>query len=270
LEVGLGGRLDATNVVTPGASAIVSISLDHTTILGTTEAEIAAEKGGILKSGVPYIVGPLSEEASTAISRIADNVAAVPYPFTFERLGDEVEVETSRSRVRLRAGLPGAHQLVNAAVAYATLEAGGFLRDPEIAKAAVAQTRLVGRAEWISVSGRRLLVDGAHNPGSAPMLARVLDGLDDRQWTAIVGMLEGHDPDDFFAPELVARLDRVLAVPIDNPRALSPAQVAEAARRRCLPAQAYHCLDDALSALGEGPVVITGSYYLVGEVMRRG
>ncbi|RYG86449.1 bifunctional folylpolyglutamate synthase/dihydrofolate synthase, partial [bacterium] len=167
LEVGLGGRLDATNVVTSTACAIVSISLDHTSILGHTEAEIAREKAGILKPGVPAVVGKMGDQARREIEVIATRVGAPLlrlYDSDVDREvrivadedGNAVDVRTSHSEIRLTPGLAGRHQFGNVAVAYATLEAGGYLRDSEVVRSAAAATRLVGRLQWIRVNGRPL------------------------------------------------------------------------------------------------------------------
>ena len=289
LEVGLGGRLDATNVVTPAACAIVSISLDHTKILGETEAEIAREKGGILKPSVPAVIGIMSQEASQAILEVGREVGAPvrrlgppgsPVADVFLRSDDGigVRVDTGRSQVVLVAGIDGMIQGFNAALAYAVIEAGGFLRDQEAAIRALAETRLVGRSQWIALRGKQVFVDGAHNSGSSSKLAMHLlalsEGRMDSEWTAIVGMVDGHNPKEFFdfgmkSPGLMKQVvGRVLTVPIDNPRALSPATVAEAAASAGFEAEAFDSIESALADAGSGPIVLTGSFYLVGEAMR--
>ncbi len=271
LEVGLGGRLDATNVVTPAACAIVSISLDHTAILGNTEGEIAREKAGILKAGAPGVVGPVGAEAMTAIEAVAAEVGAPLLRYGREFGG----VAPRDGEEALVPGLVGPHQRENALVAFVAARAGGYLRDPAIAAEAIRGTRLVGRMQTISLGGREVLADGAHNTASGARLADHLNAVRKEPWTAIVGMLEGHDPGEFFSGRGLGRqglgrrgLGRVLAVPVENPRSLAPGAVAAAARGAGVAAEACGSLGEALGRAGEGLVVVTGSFYLVGEAIR--
>ncbi len=278
LEVGLGGRLDATNIVTPAACAIVSISLDHTSILGHTETEIAREKAGILKRGISAVVGQVSEEALIAIETIASEVGAPllrvgdldfgrEVTFWAHPHEDSITVTTPGSMQTLTPGISGSPQMQNAAVAYATLEVGGYLRDPEAASRALANTRLVGRMQWIEVHGRKILVDGAHNEASAATVVSSLVRTGKYPWTAIVGMLDGHDPERFLG-FLGSVVGRVLAVRIDNPRSLPPEKIAEAATAMGLETVACTSLEEAFTRAEDGATVVTGSFYLVGEAMR--
>ncbi len=283
LEVGLGGRLDATNVVMPAACAIVSISLDHTSILGHTEAEIAREKAGIVKPGVPCVIGPLGEEARSTIRAIAEERDA---PLLIAGEAHDRSAEGGADRLTISVGdawglpgIPGRHQLANARVALATLEAGGYLRDPQRAARGLAETRLPGRMHEVKLFGRPVLVDGAHNPDSARAL---VEHLSTSPIVAIIGMLDGHDPREFFSATALGyirakqwgSIDHVLAVPVDNPRSLAPEAVAEAARSQGLRAEACVSLEAALRRVNELPtrpkerVVITGSLYLAGEAIR--
>src|SRR5262249_40474451 len=163
LEVGLGGRLDATNIVTPVACAIVSIDFDHEAQLGHTLASIAAEKAGIIKPGVPVVCGAMAPEAMAVVARTADERGA-----PLLRAGDDPSVAARVAAIPL--GLAGAHQRANAAVALALLEtidadARHGLRVGDAARrAGLSTARWPGRLETIEWRGRPLLLDAAHNP----------------------------------------------------------------------------------------------------------
>src|SRR5581483_11023365 len=169
LEVGLGGRLDATNVVTPVATAITSIGFDHQQYLGSTLREIAIEKAGIIKPGVPVVVGELPAEAFEAIERIASERRA-----ELVRAGAVLPAGYERVSPALR----GAHQLRNAAVAVALLEAANArgLGVPHAAiTAGLTEVRWPGRLDLRRLDdGRELLLDAAHNPEGAAALAAFL------------------------------------------------------------------------------------------------
>lgn len=271
LEVGLGGRLDATNVVSPRACAIVSIGYDHVGILGESLREIATEKAGILKSGVPVVVGEVPSEAAEAIARAADRAGA---PLRWIRRGEDYDLvgkEFSGSfagePMRFELAMPGPIQAHNAAVALATLEAGGFLRDlSAMARAGSSWVRaLPGRLARLEIGGRDIHLDGAHNAeAAAALVASYPRGT--RFDRAIVGMLRGHDPVGFFR-SLAPLAERISAVPVENPRALPPAEIVAAAREAGLVAHAEPDLTSALALPAERRLV-TGSFYLVGEAMR--
>ena len=166
VEVGLGGRLDATNVVSPIATAITSIAFDHQKYLGSTLRAIAFEKAGIIKPGVPVVVGELDPEAATVIERIAD-----------ER-GAELIRTSARDAADFTVGLPGAHQLANAAVAarlLTLLDARGISVSPEAIAAGLAHPEWPGRLDLRRLpDGREVLLDAAHNPAGAAALASYL------------------------------------------------------------------------------------------------
>src|SRR5262245_7001652 len=173
IEVGLGGRLDATNVVTPVATAIVSIDFDHQAQLGDTLASIAAEKAGIIKPGVPVVCGALAPEAMAVIVRTAAERGA-----PLVRAGDDPAVAARVAAIPL--ALAGAHQAANAAVALALLETidadtrHGLRVGAAARRAGLATARWPGRLETIAWRGRPLLLDAAHNPAGARALASYL------------------------------------------------------------------------------------------------
>jgi dihydrofolate synthase/folylpolyglutamate synthase len=209
LEVGMGGRLDATNAVTPRLSVITPICRDHAEHLGGNLAAIAAEKGGIIKPGVPLVLGRQEPEALEVLLTRAQQLAApvllcgrdfAPLPAAggFSYRGSGLEL------AELQPGLAGAHQHDNLSVA---LAAAGLLRGqgvdlPEAAlRAGVAQVHWPGRLEWWE-GRRQVLLDGAHNEGGAKVLAAYLATLGAEGIRWVVALKEDKRPDDILGPLL--------------------------------------------------------------------
>src|SRR5215207_2154821 len=178
IEVGLGGRLDATNLVMPSVSVITSLSYDHMAVLGNTLAEIAGEKAGIIKEGVPLVSAPQAEEALRVLERIAKErncpFILVGKDVKFERItssldGQELAVSDQQSTVSLRIPLLGYHQVENAAIAYAALKTSGIRIPDEAIQRGFAQAKWPARFEIL----RReppVVIDSAHNRDSARRL----------------------------------------------------------------------------------------------------
>jgi dihydrofolate synthase / folylpolyglutamate synthase len=178
MEVGLGGRLDSTNVVDrPLVSIITSISFDHTHILGDTLGAIAGEKAGILKPGCPAVIGPVPPEAQAAIDRrLAELGCPAVYPEPATSQGDWAEAE----EIKYPLPLPGEVQLQNSAVAIAALQClrqqGWQISDSAIAQG-MAQTQWPGRMQWFPWHDQKILIDGAHNPAGTIALRQFVDRL---------------------------------------------------------------------------------------------
>ena len=282
LEVGLGGRLDATNVVTrPLMTVITNIGLDHTELLGETLGEIAAEKAGIVKLGVPCVTGvPVGGEAWGVIARICGERGAplIPVPPP-ELTADGLTLTTPRRTLTgVHLELRGAFQELNAAAALCALDAVAADALPpvtdEAARYGLETAWVPGRLEQVR-ERPTVVVDVAHNELSALVLAEALRdqyGADRRKLTLVVGLSRHHDPVPFLAP-LAARHPALLIAtqPAFRPR---PAlDVAEAARRHDFPnvqvvetgvADAVH---SALSQSGPDDLIcVTGSFYTVGDV----
>ncbi|MBH0193870.1 MAG: bifunctional folylpolyglutamate synthase/dihydrofolate synthase [Nitrospira sp.] len=213
LEVGMGGRFDATNVVDPIACAITTIALDHQEYLGTTEEAIAFEKAGIIKPGVPVVIGRMGPDAGTVMRRVAAERAA-----PVSQLGSEFVVDgssdrfTYRGRGRvfegLRCGLVGRHQLDNAACAIALLEAadhGGVSVDEAAVREGLRSVVWEGRLEVLE-DAPRVLLDGAHNPAASVALSRYLEeflaGRPHARVILVWGMMRDKDHRAFIAPLL--------------------------------------------------------------------
>jgi dihydrofolate synthase/folylpolyglutamate synthase len=273
VEVGLGGRLDATNVLTPAACAITSISLDHQDFLGGTLEAIAAEKAGIIKPGIPVVTGFHPPEVLTRIAAIAAEKNA-----PLLRRGHEWTAEpTATGMVFDGIALPppaltGAHQVENAGIAIAALRAAGFTISPEaMAKGLQAaewparMQRLRGALAKTLPEGSELWLDGAHNPGGAEVLAAQLAAWEGPT-TLILGMKQSKD---------VSEVLRIL-----TPRAAAVYAVAEPEQHLALPVEAIIEASDGIAKPGPDirgalaqitaptRVLICGSLYLAGEVLK--
>jgi dihydrofolate synthase/folylpolyglutamate synthase len=186
VEVGLGGRFDATNAITPMAGAITSIAFDHQRHLGKTLAEIATEKAGIAKPGVPLVVGMLPADARAAIERVAGGVGA-PVVESAQLAEGGLDVRSGTANVKfvtpvrsypsIRLALPGRHQIGNAAVAVRLLEladAGGIGVDADAIRVGLEDAHWPARLEWLRTADGDVLIDAAHNPAGAGALAAYL------------------------------------------------------------------------------------------------
>jgi dihydrofolate synthase/folylpolyglutamate synthase len=265
-ETGLGGRLDATNIVTPLASVITNIQYDHQKWLGETLTSIAAEKAGIIKPGVPVITATDAPEALAVIEKTALKQHA---PLTLVS-----PTETKRPPLdNIELPLPGYHQRVNAALAVATARALAS-QIPVIEKSirtGLAGVQWPGRLQLLTrSSGQKILLDGAHNVAGAEALASALKQyfpsakltlvfgiLRDKDWTAMCGIL---------APMAA----HILLVPVQSERSAAPQELAEVCRRAnpAAKVQEYPSLKAALPhAEKDQFVVIAGSLYLIGEAM---
>jgi len=282
IEVGLGGRLDATNIVRPRVSVITSLSLDHTLVLGDTLAKIAGEKAGIIKSGIPVVSSSQKDEALEVLVKIADERGC-----DFTLIGRDVEFEPlsasldgqaflvsdskhEKSGLKLSIPLLGSHQVENAVVAYAALKTSGLdIPDGSIQKG-FAALRWPARFDVI----RRVppvVIDVAHNRESALRLRQTLDTFfPDFPVILLFCTLEDKDISGMLA-ELGSRVERVVATQADHPRAPSAEWIAEQVGKTGLPVEAVTpvaaALDRALELAGEQKLILTaGSVAFAGEV----
>jgi dihydrofolate synthase / folylpolyglutamate synthase len=267
LEVGLGGRLDATNVVAPPAllaTSITSIDFDHQLHLGTTLREIAVEKAGIIKTGVPVVVGPMAPDAAAAIAAIAASRAAP----VIRIHPDDADGMT--------LGLAGAHQRANAAVAMRVLQlldARGIAVPAHAIAAGLANPRWPGRLEVRRLSGgRELLLDAAHNPAGAASLASYLKAQGGTPRPLVLAAMRDKDVAGIFAALLPA-VGRLIVTRASNARSADPDWLAQQARAiaPALPIAIEPGLDAALDAAWRASprIVVAGSIFLLGDVMKR-
>jgi len=288
LEVGLGGRLDATNVVErPLASAISRIALDHRDFLGNSVAEIAAEKAGILKSGVPAAIVSQTREALAVIERQAARIKAplviAGEDWTATEEHGRLVYQDDDGLLDLPAPkLYGRHQFENAGLAIATLRAAGLKIPAPAFEAGMVgvewparMQRLSGRLAAALPPESELWLDGGHNADGGRAIAAALADLEERvsrPLVIIVGMLSSKDCEGFLR-NFSGLARHVIAAPIANDKAVVPADLADIARSIGFPAIACEGIEAALAAaadLGLAPaprVIITGSLYLAGEVL---
>jgi dihydrofolate synthase / folylpolyglutamate synthase len=283
VEVGLGGRWDATNVVDPSVAAITNVSYDHVEILGPSLSDIAQEKAGIIKPGCRVVVGETRPELLQIFTAAAERVGVVEtwirheeFDCTSNRLavgGRLLDLRTPGATYEeVYLPLHGAYQGENAAVALAAAEA--FFGDPlsrEVVEEAFAAVEVPGRLE---VAGQEplVLLDGAHNVAGAEALARALveEFPLDGPSVAVVGMLAGRDPSAILQVLASAGVTTVVACNAPSPRALPAEQIAEAARASGIEALAVDSVVEALSMArsrvpATGRVIVTGSLYVVAD-----
>ncbi len=299
LEVGLGGRLDATNVVErPAVSVITPVSIDHTQFLGTDLAGIATEKAGILKKGVPAVIGPQNGAALEAINTRAAEVGTpllrcgLEWDFRVDGKDRMISLRLGSRRVPLpEPSLPGSHQLANAATAAVTLSSlPGFEIGDDSIRRGLRAGRWPGRLQRIRRGPLRdllpgaaeLWLDGGHNAAAGRALACTLAAWRDEGDAAgsvclVAGMLNTKDVPAFFEPFAENRsVEGVYGVPVPGERAsLSGEDVAGAARRAGLDARAAESVEHAIRSIagkgGRAPsrVLICGSLYLAGRILAR-
>ena len=253
LETGLGGRLDATNIVTPVVSVLASIGLDHQQVLGGTLREIAGEKAGILKLGVPVVSACQEPEVSEVIGVEA------------ARLGCELRT-VDGPWMDGPVGLEGMVQRWNAALALLALDAAGLVFSPEVQVAGLANIHWPGRFQRI---GESLILDGAHNAPAARALVSTWRELFPGEMASLVfGALVDKDVGAVLRT-LGPLVGDMILVPVRSPRALGPAQVAVLVAEELpgIPCRLVSSLAEALE--GESPRrrLVTGSLYLVGETL---
>ncbi len=283
LEVGLGGRLDATNVVDkPALTIITPVSIDHQQYLGETLPEIAGEKAGILKRGVPCVVGPQDEAGLAVIEARAARLGAPVLAF-----GQHWHVWEERGRLIYQderglmdlplPNLPGPHQVQNAGVAIAALRVLG--RDEVACEAAVTRAVWPARMQRLrtgplatSAPGVELWLDGGHNPAGGQAVAATLARMPARETHLICGMLNTKDVKGYMRP-LAPQVARLWAVSIPKEPNTLPAEVTrDAARTAGIAAEAAGSVAEALAAIvattPKARVLICGSLYLAGQVLK--
>jgi dihydrofolate synthase/folylpolyglutamate synthase len=283
VEVGMGGRLDSTNILTPLVSVITNISYDHTGILGNTLAEIAGEKGGIIKTGVPVVSAPQHPEALAVIQQIATEKGSdllivgdsLAYRSVSADLGGQVfEVVTKEGTEKeFATRLLGPHQIENAVTAFASLqsavEAGLKITDDAI-RVGFEQVRWPGRFE-IFPGEPTIVLDGAHNRQSARMLAEtVREHFPGMKLAIIFGASADKDIAGIFA-ELLPLAGGLVLYQANHPRAASIGQLAALVGDFAGVCQVAGNSEEAFVAAAEiagmdGVVLATGSLYLVGEL----
>jgi dihydrofolate synthase/folylpolyglutamate synthase len=294
LEVGLGGRLDATNIITPAAAAVVTIGLDHVGVLGATLSAIAGEKAGIIKEGRPVVMGRMDEQARQVIHSVACERHAPVW-----EVGPDIAIEADGPRWRVATpartytdicpGIVGQAQPHNAAVALGLMDASGATRSIEANVEGLAKAKLPGRMQRSHLLGHEWILDGAHNAQAGESLRASFAEAGFGRAVLLTGMVSGHDMTAFYESLRGVARDVVVA-PIQFHRAAPPEEVAEIVtslfgfqmvnspdgEQTTIASTGTvtisETVDEAIrlatQKAGNDPILVTGSFYLVGEVGR--
>lgn len=295
VEVGLGGRFDATNVIArPAASLIMPISLDHEAWLGDRVELIAAEKAGIIKPGSPVVIGAQEHEAARDV--LIDTAERLGCPlFVY---GQDFVAFEERGRLVYQDGdglfdlplprLPGRHQYANAAAAIAAVKAAGFPVGQPAAERAMARVDWPGRMQKLTEGalvalaprGAEIWIDGGHNPGAGAVVAEALANEEERRprpLVMIAGMIGTKDQTGYFR-NFTGMARHVFTVPVnDSDAGVASDELAARAAEAGISAEPVASVENALMVLRDGwddatpppRIVICGSLYLIGEVLRR-
>ena len=298
LEVGMGGRLDATNVVEPRVSVITDISLDHQKFLGNTVADIAGEKAGIIRPGGVAVTLPQQPQANDVVGRAimdtgARGVSAVPYippvsPASTKYRASSAEglpvlrypLQVMGEQILVETPLVGRHQLRNVALAIATAEElgkQGFPVTPESIARGIRETRWPGRFQVLPATSAspEYVLDVAHNPAGVWALRSALSSCyNERPLTIVFGVMRDKAIAEM-AEILFPLAEHVILTRADNPRSAAPEEIRQAAAR-VSPGMDIEEAESVSAALNrarsltgpKGVVVITGSIYIVGEAMQ--
>lgn len=285
VEVGLGGRLDSTNVVDPLATAVTNVALDHTEYLGESLEEIAWEKAGIFKPGVPAVVGETAPGPRETLRRRAAEVGAPLTEVDADRAVSEVRTDLDGTRFRLasehwgarevRIPLIGAHQARNAALAAELLAVlPEDVRPPwEAVEAGFAEARWAGRMQVVRQRGATWIFDVAHNPAGVAALADALDAVDLPRPVVLITAILADKEWDTMLPPLLARADAaILTVAGSAPegRRWDPEAVARSLDAS-IPVRVIARLEDALmraeTLAPYGTLLVTGSVHTVGDAL---
>ncbi|MCH2546328.1 MAG: bifunctional folylpolyglutamate synthase/dihydrofolate synthase [Alphaproteobacteria bacterium] len=294
VEVGMGGRLDATNVLEhPAVSMITPVSIDHSEYLGKDIAAIAREKAGIMKKDVPCVIGPQSEAAMALLSahalKVGTPLMRYGIEWHLEKRGESYWYKSDSLELELpKPSLAGTHQWQNAATAVAAVDVLNrdvMKIDQTVIQSGIPKAFWEGRLQQLSgkwldglPAGSEVWLDGGHNPAAGEILAQwAKERWQEPQLHMVSGMLKGKDVRGFLTP-LAPLTKHLWAVPIhDEPNALMPGELEHKAKNMGMKANTAHHVREALQYIGESSdkntpqnILITGSLYLVGQVIAEG
>lgn len=278
LEVGMGGRFDATNVIRPLLSVITSISLDHIDYLGDTLGKIAYEKAGIIKENIPLVLYPQEKEAESVIEEVAASNNALVYKVNSDQIKiKETSLEGQTFEIpefgELKTSLIGEHQVKNAFTAFTAislLRKNGVKLEDEAIRRGIENTRWAGRLELMK-KNPTIIIDGAHNEEGAQALGRAIDDyMGDKNIKLVLGMLSDKDVDKVTSI-LVPRVKRVIATVPDSDRALSAdelkAKILKFEKEVISIPNISDAVDYSIKESNKDDVIIfAGSLYMIGEV----
>lgn len=273
LEVGLGGRLDSTNVIkNPLCSVITSISLDHTEYLGNTLSEIAFEKGGIIKNACPTVLYPIQD--AQVIEKITEICDERNSELTFcdeneisllkeDICGDSVKYKDTEFTL----AIPGKVQKYNALTAIKAIEKSGFDVSDEQLKNGIENAHFPARLQLFSKEPK-ILLDGAHNPDGVKSLVMFLQKYFDKP-IGVIGMMKDKDIDSVLS-QIAPEFSKIYTVTVNNPRAISAPELKEKAQKYCRDVEETKSLKDVLAKLKDEKCdfVVCGSLYLCSESLK--
>jgi dihydrofolate synthase/folylpolyglutamate synthase len=282
IEVGMGGRLDSTNVITPLVSVITNIELEHTEFLGTTLTQIAGEKAGVIKQGVPVVTGALQQEViavieqeaaarQSAVYRLSKDFKQVPVTSQREQVFHYRGIGTSYEKIRII--MLGRYQMDNACLALATIEClrnAGIIVDEAAVRRGLERARWEGRLELVARKPD-IYLDGAHNPASAQRLAAAIREMKPayRRTILIIGILQDKDYQGIIAA-LVPLADHVVVTKPQYSRAMEVRVLATSIRKLHSSVETAETVGEAVTLArdkvsSDDLVLITGSLYVVGD-----
>ena len=273
LEVGLGGRLDSTNVIkNPLCSVITSISLDHTEYLGNTLSEIAFEKGGIIKNACPTVLYPIQD--AQVVEKITEICDERNSELTFcdeneitllkeDICGDSVKYKDTEFTL----AIPGKVQKYNALTAIKAIEKSGFDVSDEQIKNGIENAHFPARLQLFSKEPK-ILLDGAHNPDGVKSLVMFLQKYFDKP-IGVIGMMKDKDIDSVLS-QIAPEFSKIYTVTVNNPRAISAPELKEKAQKYCRDVEETKSLKDVLAKLKDEKCdfVVCGSLYLCSESLK--
>lgn len=276
LEVGLGGRFDATNVIkTPLLEIITSISLDHTAVLGNSVEEIAFEKAGIIKNNSQVVLYPIQEKSVfSVVEKICEQTnSSLTIPNCKVELIEENLSGSSFVFENKVFSIPfsGTHQIYNAITAYKAIEIlqkKSFVLTDEQIQMGFKNTQIPARIELISQKPV-VILDGGHNEGCSLALKNLLEQhLNNKKITAIIAMMSDKDS-EIYLENLVPLFEKIVCVKLQNPRALSEKELAKKAKMHCFDVLVAENVEEALAkAKGFESLVVCGSLFLAGEIRK--
>ncbi len=280
VEVGLGGRLDPTNVITPLVSVITALGMDHMEYLGDTLEKIAGEKAGIVKPGVPVVLYPARREAEAVVKAVCGEKQAPLMALRHRQaVFHQADAYGSRADFDLPKGkmenvhipLPGLHQVENALAALAAMDLlSGFPVTREAMRQGMERVRWPARLEWIGNSPR-VLLDGAHNPQGAEALRRFVELFLHRDKRVLLTGVLREKLNKKMLEDMAALAGQAVTVTPDNRRAMPAAELAALLREEGCPAEAASNLEEGLYRAKElagpdGVIIAAGSLYLAGAL----
>ncbi|MBN4064371.1 bifunctional folylpolyglutamate synthase/dihydrofolate synthase [Dehalococcoides mccartyi] len=287
IEVGLGGRLDSTNIITPLVSVITPISLDHVAILGDTVGKIAGEKAGIIKPGVPIVTSPQQPEALSVIKEKADEntsvlIESVKYISTLNTLdlgleGTKVKFDVNGTPTSTHIRLLGDHQIDNSRTTLAVIDQLALLgirTDNDKTSTGISNVEWPARNQLVSTKPTPIFVDGAHNDASAIALRKSIDKLfpDRDQVIVILGTVRGHDP-AIVARELLPLNPVFITTESRHPKSLTDSELSEALGEskisvKISTSNTYEALEQAKKIANNNDLILgTGSLFVAAEII---